>query len=194
MGSRWIGVTAVVVIALVGGLWLMQRGDKGEQKVAPLPEQTKLQQEESHIRVEVVGRDLEVKSLQHTPDGWALFVSGNGDGTDLDELLKQSAQLFQSLSRLDADFSDIGLLLRTDDLKDVYGNTLKELPIVEIGLSRQTFEKIDWNGFEPADFERVADRYWVHDEIKRLTAEKKAQEKSGGAGSSSGGSSESSSG
>ena len=80
------------------------------------------------------------------------------------------------MPNLPAEFSDIGLLLRTDELKDVYGNTLEDLPILEIGLSRQTLERIDWNGFEPTDFERVADRFWVHDEIRRLAAEKAAQD------------------
>lgn len=176
MRSSWIAVIAVVVIALVGVLWLVQIGGKERQKAAQLPELTEMEQEEGRIRVEVAGRDLEVESLASTPGGWSLFVAGDADGTELDRLLEQSAQLFQGLSRLDAEFSDIGLLLRTDELKDVYGNTLEDLPILEIGLSRQTLERIDWNGFEPTDFERVADRFWVHDAIRRLAAEKAAQD------------------
>lgn len=188
MGSRWtVAIAVVAVVALVGTIWFLQKGDQ-EQKIAALPEQTQLEKEASRIQVEVAGRNLEVENLQYGSNGWALFVTGKAAGTDLEEILRQSAQLFQGLDRLDLDYSDIGLVLRTDDLKDVFGNTLKDLPILELGLSGETYNKIDWNAFEPTNFERVADRYWVHDEILRLAAEKAAKEKAGGAGSGGGGS------
>ena len=58
MRSSWIAVIAVVVIALVGVLWLVQIGGKERQKAAQLPELTEMEQEEGRIRVEVAGRDL----------------------------------------------------------------------------------------------------------------------------------------
>lgn len=182
---RWpILVGIVAALAVAGIVWFFVARNDPDSKVAPLPERTKEQEEADRIRVEVQGRDMDVETLNRSDSGWALFVTGESEGIELDLVLKQISELFIGLDRLDLSFTDVGILLRTSDLKDAYGNTLEELPIVEIGLSKETLEKIDWDGFAPQNFERVADRYWVHEEIQRMADEKKAQEESQGQGGS----------
>lgn len=188
MQRRWpIVVGVIAVVCIIGFIWYFQSQRQTEQKVAPLPEPTPLEKEAESVRLAIEGQDLEVGSLQATDGGWAVFVTGQAVGTDLEEIQKQATDVFKGLHRTGATFADVGFLVRTDELKDVYGRTLKELPIVEIGLSGVTFAKIDWDGFDPKNFERVADRYWVHEEIQKLAEEKKQQSQGGGGGGQGGG-------
>lgn len=181
MNRRWLVVLGVGLVVAAGWLWYLQAQGKADPKLDPLPAPTPEERQADAIRVQVEGHDLTVEQLRATEAGWALFATGKAASTELEGLHKQVGDVFKGLDRLPgARFADIGILLRTDELKDVYGNTLKDLPVLEIGLSRATFETINWDGFDPQNFPRVADRYWVHEEIQRLALEKQEQQSAGG--------------
>ncbi|MCG0275384.1 MAG: hypothetical protein L5655_04345 [Thermosediminibacteraceae bacterium] len=50
-------------------------------------------------------------------------------------------------------------------VKDVYGNE-QMLPIIQIQLTRETANKINWQGFNPLDLEKVADIFHVHPDLQ----------------------------
>lgn len=181
--SRWLVVLGICIAAAAGGIWYLQAQGQSDPKVNPLPAPAPEERQAAAIRVQVEGHDLTVQELHAAEGGWTLFAAGKAVGTELESLHKQVADVFKALDRVpDVRFADIGILLRTDELKDVYGHTLEDLPILEIGLSRTTFERIDWDGFDPQNFPRVADRYWVHAAIERMARENEAQQGMGGEG------------
>lgn len=187
MTRGWLIALVVLVVAVGGGAWFAQHKGKSTGKLAPLPEKTPLEVEADKIRVAIEGRDREVASLQKTDAGWLVHIGAKAENPELEKIQKDAADVFEAVKGTKAPLAELALNVRTNALKDVYGNTLKDLPIAEIVLLGSTIEKVDWKGFDPKNFERIADRYWIHEEILRLHEEKKQGKQSGGGGSGSSG-------
>src|SRR5690606_27159551 len=68
------------------------------------------------------------------------------------------------------------LVLRTDQLKDVYGNPLRDVVVARVGLSGDTFRRIHWDGFDPKNFARVADEFWPHPELQQPRAQREQEQ------------------
>lgn len=189
MKRPWLTILGFLALVVLAGVWVvMQQQGNSKGKLAPLPEKTPLQIEQDKVRIEVEGLGAKIDTLTRADQGWIMHARMDAKDTDLEKIQAQAADLFKGISRAKAEMAEVGLLIRTSALKDVYGHTLKDLPVVEIVISGSTFSKIDWSGFDPKNLERVASRYWVHEEIIKLSEEKKAKEgQSGGGGASGGG-------
>src|SRR5690606_9007711 len=87
-----------------------------------------------------------------------------------------SLRFFRELARSGVPIRESSIELKTSDLKDVWGNTLKDVPILRVGLKRETFERINWQGFDANNLERVADEYWIHDEVKKSQQKQQGQD------------------
>lgn len=175
-------VIALVAVALVatGVVWFVQTGSQSEMKLAPLPEKPPLEIEADKLRIAVEGHEATIESLERVNDSWKLYVAADASSPELTEILKDVADLFKALEDTKVPLAEVAHMTRTSKLKDAYGNTLKDLPIVEILMYESTFSKVNWDGFDPEKFAEIADRYWVHDEVQRLHDEKKQTEQGGG--------------
>lgn len=188
---KYAGLVVVCLVVLVGGIvgWFLVQQNRNQKEVAPLPEPTPLEAEGNALRIAVEGHGAKVTDLQHTDTGWIIRLETETRSSDLEQILADVADIHRSIGQTKAKVADVQTLVRTSELKDVYGRTLEKLPIVRIELPGDTFAAVDWKGFEPLNFNRIAALYWVHDEIEKIWAEKEAQKQKAeeeGGGSKSG--------
>lgn len=106
-------------------------------------------------------------------------------------LAEQAHKFFRDLDRANVDIARTSFEAKSNSLKDVWGNTLEDVPVMRVELSRETFQQINWKGFRPDDFPRVADDLWIHEIVGRMEQQQKEeqqQQQQGGGGGQQGGS------
>jgi len=183
---RWI--TALGVVAVVAGIALYQTpaGQAGpssapERAVERIKRQDDpLRRQQDALRRAVLGVQAELAWAESSEEGWSLGVEFARAQPKLDDLLKKSMLLFRELKHVDAPLRDVTVVFRTDQLKDVYGHRLPGVVIGRLRLAGETFRRINWYGFNPRNFELLADEWWVHPEV--LAAEQPQGAPGGGQG------------
>lgn len=188
MNRRWIIIIGILAVIFIGVVWFIQGKGKSNSKLAPLPEPSPAEAARQQLSIGLEGMNATQVVLEQTEAGWLIQAETKAEKAEKDKVLKQAADIFSSVARTQVQISSIDLLVRTNELKDAYGNTLKELPILEITLSGATFAKVDWDGFDPMNFSRIADYYWIHPEVEKTSQPSEGGPSSGGgsAGGSSG--------
>jgi len=183
---RWIA--ALGVVAVVAGIALYQTpaGQAGpssapERAVERIKRQDDpVRRQQDALRRAVLGVQAELAWAESSEEGWSLGVEFARAQPKLDDLLKKSMLLFRELKHVDAPLRDVTVVFRTDQLKDVYGHRLPGVVIGRLRLAGETFRRIDWYGFNPRNFELLADEWWVHPEV--LAAEQPQGAPGGGQG------------
>lgn len=173
----WIWGLVILAVLVIGGAafatgMLLGRGESRPPKielVPPTPEEKELQQ------IKIVASGGELVEATRGDDGWTVRVTHDVRLLELERLHDSTVRFFRELDRSNVPIKAASFELRTSELKDVWGNTLKDVPILRVGLSRETFERINWRGFDPKNFERVADEYWIHDEVTKSDESKGMQ-------------------
>lgn len=172
----------VVAVAVIGGaafatgMMLGRGGEKSPQIeiVQPTPEEKDLQK----IRIAASVGDL--VEARRGVDGWIVRVKQNVQPLDPRQLQEATVRFFRELDRSGVPIAEASFEIRTSVLKNVWGDTLPDVPIFRVGLKRETFERINWRGINPENLERVSDEYWMHDLVKQ--AGRRDQPQGGGGG------------
>lgn len=194
----WVWGTLLVLVVVIGtSMFFVGRMAAGNNKSSgqkkgpvieakkPTPEQKEMQE------IQIAASEAEIKEARKERDGWIVRVEQNAGETKLPKLLQQANAFFSGLSRAKLDVAVTSFVAKTSSLKDVWGNTLKDVPLLRVELKKETFDKINWKGFEPTNLPRVADLFWLHDEVKKemqKTAQNGANQQGSGGGGGSGGS------
>lgn len=166
---------AVGLVLLIGfagvGFWIgtltgeraSPEGDEFRPPPLPSPEE----QIRRELTTAITGHDGEPLSVERTPEGWVIAVERKTDHLSVREILEGAAEMFHQLSRVGEPIARAEILYRTDALRDVYGNQLKDVAIAHIEMTKPNLERMDWRGFRPAHFPEVAERFWLHEELLR---------------------------
>ncbi|MCM3567828.1 tripartite tricarboxylate transporter TctB family protein [Neobacillus mesonae] len=91
-----------------------------------------------------------------------LTLSGDESFTNkmtIKEMLMKSKNAFQETFK-NKEVSEVTLFWQFP-MVDAYGKS-KDENVIKIGLSRETFEKIEWKTFDYNNYEVIADQYWMH--------------------------------
>jgi len=178
MMRSWIWALAVLAVVVVGGGafavgMLLGRGESRPPQVhlVPMtPEEKELQ------KIKIVASGGELVEASRDPEGWTVRVTYDVKPLGPERLHDSTLRFFRELARSGVPIRESSIELKTSDLKDVWGNTLKDVPILRVGLKRETFERINWQGFDANNLERVADEYWIHDEVKKSQQKQQGQD------------------
>lgn len=180
----WIWILAIGALVVIGGVavatgMLMGRGGERNpriERVAPTPEERELQ------KIKIAASIGELVEARRGPQGWVVRVKYDSRMLDRRKLEETAVRFFRELDRADVPIAESSFEVRTDALKDVWGNTLPDTPIFRVGMGQQAFQKVNWRGIVMENLERVSDEYWFHDVLKAKEQEGQAQQ--GGGGSS----------
>ncbi|WP_284037479.1 membrane lipoprotein lipid attachment site-containing protein [Neobacillus sp. 114] len=74
-------------------------------------------------------------------------------------MLMDSSKAFQEVFK-NKDASEVTLFWQFP-MVDSYGKS-KEENVIKISLTRETFDKVEWQNFDYNNFEKIADQYWIH--------------------------------
>lgn len=191
MARKWVW-TAVGLIACAAVIWAfwgelpgqakqetdpIAAGDKASQRDNPVEQQ----REELHAAV--IGVNAELVEVQPSDDGWTLGVEIAEVPPDVKVMFDKAMQLFRELDRTRIPLQQITILFRTDEFKDVWGNPLKGVAAARLGLAGDVFHQINWHGFEPKNFERLANDWWMHELVAPLNEGGQGGGQQGGGGS-----------
>lgn len=121
-----------------------------------------------------------------TPDGWIVRFEEDASNLTMDGLLEQAHTFFRDLARTGVDVAGTSYEARTGALKDVWGKELENVPVFRIELAKDVFERVNWQGFDPENFSRIANDYWLHEIVLAKEQRKQGQQQAGGDGGSSG--------
>ncbi len=170
----------MLVLVVGGSFYALGRMSADEGGGDPKVEVPHLSQEEQELlKIKIAAAELEIEEVRKTADGWVVRVAKDTAELDLAKMSQEAATFFHDLARADVEIAATSYVVRTSDLKDVWGNRLTDVSLLRIGLDRPTFARINWGGFDPKNFPRVTDDFWMHD----LVAEKaRAQQNEGGEG------------
>lgn len=188
----WVLAALVVGGGLLGlaAVNQVRARDDADLPLALPPPPSPEEAERTRIHIAVSGTENRLVEAQRDPEGWMLRVEGNAPDTDLAKLLETAHTLFTELNRTRAPMARVTAVFRTDSLKDVYGRPLKDVVIARLTLEKETFDRIHWQGFDPRNFRRVADEFWLHDllmqQIPSLQEQEAGQEEAGSGGSGQG--------
>lgn len=174
-------VGAVVVIAgaaFATGMIFGGGGDKPPRVdiVKPTPEEQELQ------KIRIAASAGELVEATHGVDGWIVRVKQDVRQLDPRQLQEATVRFFRELDRSGVPIAETSFELRTNVLKDVWGETLPDVSVFRVGLQRETFDRINWRGMIPENLERVSDEYWMHDIVKQMGQQGQSQGGSGGGG------------
>lgn len=174
-GWWWVVlVVAVFVIAgaafTVGQLAAMPK-DPPKLRLDPPTEQEKELQE-----IRIVTFDGTLVEATPSPQGWTVRFEQDAKKLELESLEKQAHTFFRDLERTGIKVARTSYEAISSSLKDVWGNELKDIPVFRVELSDEAFQRINWEGFDPKNLQRLADDWWIHDEIRLKEQEKQAKE------------------
>lgn len=194
MNRGWLWALLGLCVGVAVGFFAFQGGPgrANPQNPSPatpvrVPEPTPEERERRELGVAVRGADGDLVQAVRAGTGWTLGVELPRRPVQLDQLERDAMRLFREIKRTGVSVDRVALLVRTDQLKDVYGNPLKDVAIARVGLSGATFQRINWDGFDPRNFPRVAEEFWLHPElqqelVRRDQAEEAGQSQAGGQG------------
>ncbi|HEY8418016.1 MAG TPA: hypothetical protein VIK93_08285 [Limnochordales bacterium] len=196
MNRSWLWALAGLIVGALLGFFAFQGGlgkaSSAERppaaEVRRPPAETPEERERRAVAIAVRGVDGELVEAVHPGGGWRLGVEMRRRPPQLDELERDAMRAFREIHRTGAPVERVVVVLRTDHLKDVYGNPLKDVVVARVALSGDTFRRINWDGFDPKNFPRVADEFWLHDELQQQLVQREQQQTSPGqAGGQAGG-------
>lgn len=164
------------------------------------PPESPEEKERRTLHIAVRGSDGELVEAERAPTGWRLGVELIRRPVRLGQVERDIMRVFQEIRRTGAPMERVTLVVRTDQLKDVYGHPLENVVLARVELSGATFRRVNWDGFDPKNFPRVADDLWLHDELLQQLEERRqaeagqgqaggqqSQQSDGGAGGEGGG-------
>jgi len=178
---RWSWVLlALAAVALGAGAFaagMMWAGEETSKVDVP-----KLSADERELqKVKVAASTVQLVEASKGPGGWTVRVVQETGSLAPENAQTAAVRFFRELARTGVAVAESSLELRTSTLKDVWGNTLKDVPIFRVELAGETFKRVNWMGFEPKNLERIADYYWEHDLLRQA---RKSAQGEGGASSS----------
>ncbi|MBO8142806.1 MAG: hypothetical protein H0Z37_11660 [Firmicutes bacterium] len=188
MNRGWIWGLAGILLGTALGFLLMQgqlgRAGAGNGQPSSDTGPADVSSEERELealRLAVTGTEGRLVETQLTPDGWILDIEAEASGLELERLEETACKMFKEVARTGAQVASASLLFFTDQLKDVYGHPIKGVPVARIRLNGSVFTRINWDGFDPRNFYRVADEYWLHDRLKsQFNRRRESDEAQGG--------------
>lgn len=142
----------------------MWGGGGGTPKIE-VPELTEDERELQMVRIAASSSKL--VEARRQAGGWVVRVVQESGSLDAQSAQQAAVRFFRELARTGVPVAAASVEVRTNDLKDVWGNPLKEVPVFRVELGGETFQRVNWRGFEPKNLERVADAYWEHDLLKQ---------------------------
>lgn len=195
MARKWIWLSIVLVIAGGIGFFLFKggpgqaRSDTNPIEAAEKAGETELQQQREALKLAVIGADGQLHEARHVSDGWIIGIELKATTLHRTNMMKDALTLFEELDRTNVPIEQVTVDFRSNELKDVYGHQLHDVAVMKIRLERPTFRRINWHGFETDNFERVADEFWVHEEVlkREQSGQQGGQGGVGGGGAGGGG-------
>ncbi len=163
----WVIVGVAIVMATGGGVLLATQLKKPEGEVCeiPSPESNEREVALRKIKMAVTSglalppSDVRLTKASQGPQGWEVEIAGKSEIAELPTVLAATKKVFAELKRTGVTITEAKLLLRTDAWRDVYGRTMKDTDMLRIVLGGDTFQRIDWAGFDPMDFPQVATEF-----------------------------------
>ncbi|MFO7311491.1 MAG: hypothetical protein C0P61_005455 [Bacillota bacterium] len=190
----WVWALIGLVIGGALGSFVFQGGSgRAAPEQQPLareirmPVETPEERELRGLKIAAHGAEGQLTDAVQTPDGWALGIEMPKRPVQVERLERDALRMFREIKRTGARVANVVLVARTDQLKDVYGHPLKDVVLARIGLTGETFARINWDGFDPKNFPRVADELWLHDELLKQMQQRLEQEASQGQAGQQGG-------
>ncbi len=163
------------------------RGDTGPREARQqAPEDDPVLVQRERLRLAAIGTDAELVEAVPAAGGWTVGLEVTDTAPDESRMFEQAMRVLTELARTGVPIRHATVVFRTDELKDVYGNSLKDVVIGRLRLSGAEFHRINWHGFEPSNFPRLADEWWVHPQVT-TTGQQQQTDGSGGQGGSGGG-------
>lgn len=178
----WV-TAAVAALVIAGAAFFVGRLAAMPKESPPVASQEPTQEEKERQRIVVAASEGKLVEATPTESGWIVRFEQEAAGLSQDGLLKQAHAFFHDLNRTGVQVARTSFEARSNALRDVWGNPLSDVPVLRIQLSKDTFSRINWQGFEPQHFSRVADDFWLHDVIRQ----KKTEQAQGGQGGEQGG-------
>jgi len=178
---NWIvwTVAGVLVLAIVGGsmfaLGRMSGSDGGEQKRPAVQTPRPSEEERELQKIKIAASETTLEEARRTPDGWVVHVASESKELDLKKLSEGAAKFFKELARSGVEIAATSYVVRTNDLKDVWGNRLRDVPLLRVELDKQTFARVNWDGFDPQNFPRITGDFWIHDLVAQKAREQEQQ-------------------
>lgn len=167
-----IGAVVVIGGAAVATGMIFGRGEDRRARVdvvMPTLEEQELQ------KIRIAASAGELVEATRGVEGWIVRVKQDAQILDPKQLEEMTVKFFRELDRADVPIMETSFELRTSMLKDVWGNTLSDIPVFRVGLRRDTFQRVNWRGIIPQNLERVSDEYWVHDLVKQMGQQSQGQ-------------------
>lgn len=187
-GWTWALIGLVIGGAL--GFFAFQGGSGRAAPQAPrppaaeirVPEESPEQRERRSLSIAIHGAEGKLVDAVRTLTGWSLGVEMPQRPAQLEQVERDVLRMFREIRRTGLPVANVVLVARTDQLKDVYGHPLKDVVLARVRLTGETFARINWDGFEPKNFWRVADEMWLHDELLKQLQQRLQQESQGQTG------------
>lgn len=180
--KRWSWVLAVLAAVAIGGGTLLAGalGGGDEPAKVRLPSLTP---EERELReLKVAASAVKLVEARREPGGWVVRVQQKTSSLSPKTLQEAAQRFFRELARTGLPVLETSFEARADSLRDVWGHRLEDVPVFRVALSGETFARINWNGFDPGNFPRVADRYFEHVLVQQAGEEEKRAGQEGSAG------------
>lgn len=174
MKYAWAFILAAVLVIGAGGYYLLSQQNQSKAAPDSLTEIEKLTPEEkSRLEIDrsVSGLGGELIQAEPTDQGWIVVAEFGESDVNLETTLETAQNVFSELARIGIALDEAVTIFRTDSLRDLYGHQLKDVVIARIGLNGRTFERVNWHGFEFMNFARIADEFWLHDELEKQWAD-----------------------
>lgn len=176
----WVWALVIGAAVVIGGAALVTgvltgRGEERRPRVdmsSPTEEERELQ------KIKVAASVGELVEATRVLDGWVVRVMHRSQILERRKLEETTVRFFRELERAGVAIAESSFEVRTDELKDVWGNRLPNTPIFRVAFGRESFQRVNWKGIAPENLERVSDDYWVHDVI--LQKEQQSQSGQGG--------------
>lgn len=177
--ALWVVLGAVILVvgATAFAVGRMMAGPQSTPQIdvsPPSPEERERQ------KLRIAASEGKLVEATPGPEGWIVRYEEEAKELGLQPLLENAARFYRDLDRARVPIAETSYTARSNALKDVWGNPLRDVALLHMELSGATFRRINWRGFDPKNFERVAEAFWVHEEILRMEREKKEKEQQGG--------------
>lgn len=155
------------MIGMFGGAMLGTVGKTRAISSPQMQEPTKEEEERNRIRLSlfttgpIPAEKLQLQ-LEHVGTGWKIGIDAESEDGKIATILEDARVLLRTLAGTGASVKMVSLHMYTSGLNDIYGKAMEHLLVARIGLSEATWRKADWSGFDPRNFAKVADDFWLH--------------------------------
>src|SRR5690606_31026776 len=119
------------------------------------------EEEKQFRQIVIAASEGKLREAVRKEDGWVIGYELEVDTLELESLLQGAHRFFRDLNRFNIGVRTVEFVAITNTLRDVWGNALEDVPVLRVELEKETFEKIQWQGFDAKNFPRVADLFWA---------------------------------